>query len=359
MKIAGPFNIILKMLFHNGIRINRAGILLLTLIVITLIYLCLPSNESNESYAGALRSPNVVNLKKLLMGSISAAQRGGYEVLAVAESRNLNQKSKGLTQEGADDPVTDADARSHCVMKNGLVRLFSNIEIISEEDHGQTDCGDDVANFDVDLSVLSPNALVPDEIVYTKDVTVWIDPLDATQEYTEKLYEYVTTMVCVAVKGVPTIGVIHSPFSGKTTWAWVNKAVSDDIEGIKKGDSFIDNPIVTVSRSHPGDVQDLSHNVFGENSKILVAAGAGYKVLQVIFNNATAYLHSTRIKKWDICAGNAILNALGGKMTTLYNEELDYSDKNSAVNDKGLLAALSNHHIYIKKLMDYQQSHPN
>lgn len=61
------------------------------------------------------------------------------------------------------------------------------------------------------------------------------------------------------------------------------------------------------------------------------------------------YVHVTFIKKWDICAGNAILKALGGHMTTLKGEEIDYSG--TPKNPGGLLATVSvDHDAVVKKL---------
>ena len=40
-----------------------------------------------------------------------------------------------------------------------------------------------------------------------------------------------------------------------------------------------------------------------------------------------AYVHVTKIKKWDICAGDAILRALGGRLTDLDGREVDYRDE--------------------------------
>lgn len=335
----------------RSIRINRMPVLVLAVIVICGIIYTLNILSEDKPLYGMLKNTNQVNMRKLLIGSIQAAQRGGLEILDVAHSRDLQQKSKGKTLEGVDDPYTQADARSHCVMKGGMHRIFPKLNIVSEED--MEGCSE-TSVFELDPTVLHESAVTPDELIDVKDITVWIDPLDATKEFTEKLYKYVTTMVCVAVKGVPIIGVIHSPFTGKTSWAWQEKSVSEDLANLKRENTLTKYPIITVSRSHAGDVKNLSKEVFGENSSVLIAAGSGYKVLQVVANNATAYMHSTRIKKWDICAGNAILNALGGKMTTLTNEVINYSDGNSPIDDKGLLAALTNHDVYISKILEKQ-----
>lgn len=63
-----------------------------------------------------------------------------------------------------------------------------------------------------------------------------------------------------------------------------------------------------------------------------------------------AYLHITNIKKWDICAGNAIIKALGGQMTTKKGNLLVYSNDSDVVNSEGLIATLANHAYFIDKL---------
>lgn len=98
--------------------------------------------------------------------------------------------SKGRTKEGANDPVTIADFHSHCAMRLGLKRLFPKLKIVSEEDSSDDHKCPEQKPFDLDPTVIHESLYIPDnELIDADDVTVWIDPLDATQEYTEKLFE--------------------------------------------------------------------------------------------------------------------------------------------------------------------------
>lgn len=165
-------------------------------------------------------------------------------------------------------------------------------------------------------------------------------------------------MVCVAVRGEPIIGIIHNPFTHQTIWAWKDVALSKPLQKIAEERvspmAAVKNPKIIVSRSHTGDIKEYVKSVFGASTPVITAAGAGYKVLQVVFNNATAYMHKTRIKKWDLCAGHAILSALGGKMTTLEDRPIGYNAHDSEVNDDGVLATLRHHNYYSNLIHNFE-----
>jgi len=46
---------------------------------------------------------------------------------------DIGEKSKGKTREGANNPVTDGDMKSHLAMFYGLKKSFQDLRIISEE----------------------------------------------------------------------------------------------------------------------------------------------------------------------------------------------------------------------------------
>ena len=350
--------------FGGSIRINPTGVAILCGIIILLVYFNSGGGAAGgiSGRPGGSTSSQTVNLKELLSVAIYVAEAGGQEVVAVRNEADIGETSKGKTREGANDPKTAGDMRSHVQMYYGLKKAFPNIQIISEE-HDEVE---------VDLSkVPKPSLTHPDVAgklsdisieVAADDVAVWIDPLDATQEYTEKLLQYVTTMVCVAVKGVPKIGVIHKPFdntTSKTAWGWadqkvLSKSVEEAAANNKNGVIDLSKARIIVSRSHSGKVEEEAKRVLGSEIKVTPAGGAGYKSLEVIKGNQDAYIHTTLIKKWDICAGAAILSALDGKLTTLHGENIFYDRADQEKNEEGLLATMHKHSEFLDKLKGFK-----
>ncbi|PSN33073.1 putative inositol monophosphatase 3 [Blattella germanica] len=333
--------------FGGTIRLNRVGVcVIIGACVLFLLYINTSSIDGQKTETG--KSTDAVNLRKLLAAAIKVSKKGGDEVSAVKKGNDIDEKSKGNTIEGVKDPVTKADYNSHCVMYYSLTRFFPGVKIVSEEHKDESDCGTNVSivgDFD---DVKDAHGL-DDHYVPAEDITVWIDPLDATKEFTEDKLKYVTTMVCIAVKGEPIIGVIHKPFDEpETYWAWRAKGNSKNLS-YNKLSSTAANKII-VSMSHAGAVKNVSEQAFGKNAEIIPAAGAGYKSIEVANGNVDAYVHITHIKKWDICAGDAIIQALGGKMTTLSNSKIDYSSSENYRNEKGLLATMEKHDWYLQKL---------
>ncbi|XP_013404701.1 inositol monophosphatase 3 [Lingula anatina] len=292
-----------------------------------------------------------MSMKEVLAASITLAKRGGQRVKEIRETNRLKEQEKGKTKEGAAEMLTEGDMQSHIQIMYGLAKTFPGLKVISEEHEKQTADTSKITRAEIDDPEV---ALLSDQYVNLKDVAVWIDPLDATQEYTEDLTQYVTVMVCVVVGGQPVMGVIHKPFLQETVWAWVGHGHSKNIR--VEDDKEKETTSIIVSRSHAGDVEAAAKETIGQNIKVIPAGGAGYKTVEVIKGNADAYVHKTLIKKWDICAGNAIIKELGGRMTDLFGHDIDYSPEKNVKNEGGLLATTRDHDGYLKKLESMAKS---
>ncbi|XP_041360007.1 inositol monophosphatase 3-like [Gigantopelta aegis] len=324
-----------------NVRLNRFGVVIFVLATLCILFYLfgLP-----WFFPGEPR----VSMKELLSVSIVLAQRGGKIVrdIAINNNRTLDTKQKGLTREGKKELVTRSDVESHKAIYYGFAKAYPGMQVISEEHDTEPISLSAIPEVTKKLEEVE-NIIKSDQSIAMKSISVWVDPLDATQEYTEGLYKYITTMVCIVVNGEPTIGVIHRPFEGDTVWAWVGYGHSANIEKAAKKPEG--HQKIIVSRSHEGTVASVVQKAFGD-AEIIHAGGSGYKTLEVLRGNADAYIHVTQIKKWDICSGNAILSALDGKMTTLEGNYLNYSPRLDVKNDKGLLATIHNHHQFLEHL---------
>ncbi|XP_047445214.1 inositol monophosphatase 3 [Mugil cephalus] len=325
-----------------GIRLSPLGVAVFCLLGVSVLYHLYAGVISNR--IASFRLKRKVDLRDLLAVSVEAAVLGGKEVKKVRDENGLKEKTKGKTKEGANELLTMGDLQSHRKMFNLLRNTFPDVTVFSEEHDNMVD--KEIAwSRDIPADIL--DKIEGGKDISPESITVWIDPLDATQEYTENLVQYVTTMVCVAVGGKPLIGVIHQPFTGFTAWAFVGQA-----SNMRARSSYSVNPAkVIVSRSHAGEVKTYIREALGNNTKIIAAGGAGYKVLSLLempstdadsVEQADVYVHTTYIKKWDICAGAALLNAMGGHMTTLKGEDIDYSG--TPVNKGGLVATVGLDH---------------
>ena len=59
--------------------------------------------------------------------------------------------------------------------------------------------------------------------------------------------------------------------------------------------------------------------------KVLKVGGAGHKVILLMEGVASAYVFpSPGCKKWDTCAPEAILHAMGGLLTDIHGNKYEY-----------------------------------
>lgn len=113
----------------NNVKISPIGIVVLVFLgILTLYYIQRSWLGSSSSEISEVRG-RTISLKQLLSASIYAAERGGVEVVKVRNEADMNEKSKGKTREGANNPVTDGDMKSHEAIVYALKVTFPDLPV--------------------------------------------------------------------------------------------------------------------------------------------------------------------------------------------------------------------------------------
>lgn len=198
------------------IRLNKTTVLIIVLVFLALVtvYLLMGGGDKYNDHD--------IKISQLLAASIHLAEKAGQEIVKIRKSKSLQKTSKLKEGLAGKEIVTLGDQKSHDIITRGLNEVWPMLRTKSEE---KTQSNQDKGRVFRPLlkhPQITAKIQQRNEKVNIEDVAVWIDPLDATKEYTEgganpELLKYVTVMVCITVSDEPIASVIHQPFvKGKT-----------------------------------------------------------------------------------------------------------------------------------------------
>ena len=238
--------------------------------------------------------------------AINAVKEAGNAVMEIYKHDFTSTTKKD------NSPLTEADLKSNDIIQKIIVG--TGYPVLSEE------------------SVDNKKRLEHDKI--------WIiDPLDGTSDFVSKSGEF-TIMIALVDKHEPILGVIYWPTNdilyvaqkGCGAYKFAND-VWGKLTISKRSD--LRNCRALGSRHHLSShevnfLKLLNIEKFSER-------GSSLKVTDICSGAADLYFTMTnKIKQWDTCASNCLITEVGGKMTDMLGNELEYNTEN-IYHDNGIL----------------------
>jgi 3'(2'), 5'-bisphosphate nucleotidase len=260
-----------------------------------------------------MRNFNLFNLFNISL-------EAGKEILAVyAQDFDVEFKDD-------DSPLTQADKRAHESIMKGLNAIDPNIPVLSEEGR---------------------------EIPYSERKQwghFWlVDPLDGTKEFIKKNGEFTVNIALIKGK-YPSIGIIYAPALdvfyfgrvGEGAYKLENASqveIANEEELIQKSVRLpeIEDRHVTravASRSHMSEETEafIKELEAAHGEVEVVSSGSSLKFCLVAEGKADYYPRYAPTMEWDTGAGQAIVEAAGGKVTRHEDNERFYYNREDLLN---------------------------
>jgi 3'(2'), 5'-bisphosphate nucleotidase len=226
-----------------------------------------------------------------------AALAAGEAILKVyATAFDVQQKTDNT-------PVTEADLASERIILTMLTQAFPDIPIASEE-------------------------LVEAEGLPPSSAHFWaVDPLDGTKEFIARNGEF-AVLISLVEDGIPVLGIVHGPALGVTYAACgpgtaTRQFGNSKPEPIQARAPALGGLVVIHSRSHENSrrlAEFLQSYPVRERKK----CGSALKFGVIAAGEADLYPRFGTTMEWDTAAGQAILEAAGGRVEDLAGTPLRY-----------------------------------
>jgi 3'(2'), 5'-bisphosphate nucleotidase len=222
------------------------------------------------------------------------AQEAGRAIMEIYAKRI------DVTHKDDKSPVTDADHAAEAIILRGLQSLPVRFPVIAEEE------------------------MAAGREPETKRGVFWlVDPLDGTKEFIKKNGEF-TVNIALIVDRRPLLGVVGAPafdrlwrgVQGDETFAEeISKGVTRRIETRMAPDKGL---TIFASRTHSSW---KNHDLEGFLEQFRIAerkeAGSSLKFCLIAAGEADLYPRFGPTMEWDTAAGQAVLEAAGGSVTTV------------------------------------------
>ena len=253
--------------------------------------------------------------------AINASIEAGLAILKVYEST--------IEVELKDDksPLTQADKASHLVIKKALE---GTCPILSEE-------GREI-NFEERKSWKQ----------------FWlVDPLDGTKEFIKRNGQF-TVNIAFIENGFPAAGIIYVPVTKELFFALEGKAykaeniassfqsLSDATKNaVTLNGAYSGKVKVVASRSHmSAETEEVINSLKTKHGEVeVVSAGSSLKFCLVAENKAAFYPRYAPTMEWDTGAGQAIVEAAGGKVIDYTTQQRKSYNNENLLNNWFLVTA--------------------
>ncbi len=249
-----------------------------------------------------------------------------------------------------DDPVTLADLKVNELIIKRINKKYNNVnwDILSEE-----------------------NVKNSSKVMDNKTDWIWVlDPLDGTKDFIQGTGNYAMHLA-LNFKQKPYIGFVLIPnknqlwiTDGKKTWC--EKRDGTKYKPNLQNNNNLQEMKLVTSKNHGNEIlRNLIQKI--NFRKVQIMGSIGCKIASIVRGDSDIYIclslpGKSSPKDWDFAAPESILNAAGGAITNLDNQELTYGQ--TGFQQGGVIVATSNRNTHgnicseIKKIMEDNGIYP-